>query len=681
VTAQILEEDELLLSYGDDDFVSIATGRKQAISKAPAVASVITSETIQEVGARDLDEVLELVPGLHVSYRGAGYNPIYSIRGIHSDFNPQVLVLLNGLPVTSLLFGNRGEVWAGMPVESISRVEIIRGPGSAVYGADAFAGTINIVTKGAEEIGGFLSGLSVGRYNETRLWALYGGSLAGWEVAASLEVLNTDGQDEIIDEDFQTSIDALVGMFGIPPASKAPGSVSLGRDSLDLRVDLLKGHWNLRAGYQGRRNGGIGAGSFGALDPQGEGTGDRFNADITYNNAEIAEDWELQVTASILDARNKTELFLFPRGAVFLEPVSMTAFAFPEGVFGTPETRERHSRISFSTFYTGVENHDVRVGGGFYHQDMREIKESKNFNIVLTPFGPLPTPLPTGLTDVSNTAPFNQEKTRKNSYLFIQDEWKFARDWSLTAGLRFDDYSDFGNTFNPRLALVWQSTLNLTTKLLYGRAFRAPSFAEQFNINNPIAIGNEALDPEIINTFELAFDYQPQTNLHATLNLFWYEMKDIISFMPQAMNAGDQTGVGLELEIQWDMSDDVRFIGNYAFQDSEDEFSDSRAPNAPRQQLYLRAEYNLGSRWDINAQVNSVFGRERAFADLRTDVEDYTIIDLILRRKDILPGLSLAVSIRNLFDEEAREPSSSPNIPNDLPLAGRSVFIEMRKSW
>jgi len=66
VTAQILEEDELLLSYGDDDFVSIATGRKQAISKAPAVASVITSETIQEVGARDLDEVLELKKTSHI---------------------------------------------------------------------------------------------------------------------------------------------------------------------------------------------------------------------------------------------------------------------------------------------------------------------------------------------------------------------------------------------------------------------------------------------------------------------------------------------------------------------------------------------------------------------------------------------------------------------------------------
>ena len=75
--------------YGDEDYVSIATGSIQPIAKAPAVASVITASQIRAMGARDIDQVLESVPGLHISL-SAIYNPEYLFRGISSDFSPQV---------------------------------------------------------------------------------------------------------------------------------------------------------------------------------------------------------------------------------------------------------------------------------------------------------------------------------------------------------------------------------------------------------------------------------------------------------------------------------------------------------------------------------------------------------------------------------------------------------------
>jgi len=140
-----------LAIYGDEDFISIATGISQPIAKAPAVASVITALDIKRLGATDIDQVLETVPGLHIA-RSTIYNPLYNFRGIHSDFNPQVLMLINGVPLSNLFHGDRNLVWGGMPVESISRIEVIRGPGSALYGADAFAGVINIVTKGYGEL-------------------------------------------------------------------------------------------------------------------------------------------------------------------------------------------------------------------------------------------------------------------------------------------------------------------------------------------------------------------------------------------------------------------------------------------------------------------------------------------------------------------------------------------------
>lgn len=671
------EEEGLALSYGDEDFVSIATGRKQPIGKAPAVASVITSDEISLVGAKDLSEVLELVPGLHVSRKAGGYGDVFVVRGIFSEFNPQILVLINGIPVTNLQFGNRGEAWAGMPVESISRIEVIRGPGSAVYGADAFAGTINIVTKSAQELSGYRAGLSVGSFDETRFWASLGGHVAGWDAGVSLELLDTDGQDEKISVDAQSIFDGL--MF--TQASLAPGEVSLGRENIDLRVELERSNWKIRLGYQGRQDAGVGAGAGQALDPVGHGESDRINFDVTYQNNEAFQFWDIEARVSYFDSSTETNLILYPPGAFD----TIFPGGFPEGVIGQPDVHERHYRFDASAFYTGIEGHDIRVGAGFHYLDQYKIEESKNYFIMPTPGGPLPVPMG-GLVDVSDTAPYNREEEREVFYLFIQDEWKLMRDWSLTAGLRYDHYSDFGDTVNPRFALVWDTAYNLTTKLLYGRAFRAPSFAEQFNINNPVAIGNDNLDPETIDTYELAFDYVHSERLRMGLNLFYYRMEDIIKFTPVAQNTGDQTGHGLEWEFEWKASDNLTFKGNYAYQSSEDRDTDSDAPNAPQQQIYLRADYRFSHQWSINSQVNHVMDRERAFGDLRPDIDDYTILDLTLRGKDLFPGVDVAISVRNLTDEDAAEPSlgsaqAPALIPNDLPLAGRSIFAEIRKTW
>src|SRR5699024_1210347 len=192
--------------------------------------------------------------------------------------------------------------------------------------------------------------------------------------------------------------------------------------------------------------------------------------------------------------------------------------------------------------------HQIRTGAGIHYGDLYDVKETKNYYIGRK------TGLPRPFGDLRNVTGdpsliFLPEKDRKNYYFFLQDVWKFARDWELTAGVRYDYFSDFGQTINPRLALVWLTRYNLTTKLLYGRAFRAPSFAELFNINNPVALGNPNLHPETINTIELAFDYQPLDTLSLALSLFHYQWDDIIQFVPDlktkvstAQNTGEQVG-------------------------------------------------------------------------------------------------------------------------------------------
>lgn len=160
-----------------------------------------------------------------------------------------------------------------------------------------------------------------------------------------------------------------------------------------------------------------------------------------------------------------------------------------------------------------------------------------------------------GLTDVKALGlAYLPDMQRSVWSAMLQDEWQIAPDWHLTAGLRYDYYTDFGSTVNPRLALVWDVTERLTSKLLYGKAFRAPTFAEMGNVNNPVILGNPNLEPETNHTVELAFDYRPWHNLRTAANVYYYAIEDLIQPVldangtsATAQNTGEQTGYGLEL--------------------------------------------------------------------------------------------------------------------------------------
>lgn len=290
------------------------------------------------------------------------------------------------------------------------------------------------------------------------------------------------------------------------------------------------------------------------------------------------------------------------------------------------------------------------------------------------------------MTDVTDTAPFIRPHKRRVNYVYAQDEWTFTQDWYLTAGVRRDHYSDFGATTNPRMALVWETAYNLTTKVLYGRAFRPPSFAELYNINNPVALGNPNLKPETNESVELAFAWQPVHTVQTNLNLFRYRMKDILRFVPNpdgsatAQNSGRQRGQGFEVEMVWDAASSLRLSGNYAQQRSIDEASNQDAGNAPRHHVYARGDWRFMPRWTLNTQLNYVADRKREPGDTRPDIADYHTVDLTLRNGKLNSGWEFALSARNLFDADAREPSPSPGlIPYDLPLAPREYRFELSR--
>jgi len=679
--------DMSLEELGQVRVVSLATGSETPLDKAAAVATVITADDITAMGATDIDQVLETVPGLHVNRSNQTYAPKYTFRGITSLLNPQTLMLVNGIPITTAAIGNRGNVWGGMQIKSIAKIEVIRGPGSALYGADAFAGVINIVTKGKQDINGTQAGIRVGSFNTKAGWVQTGFSTANdFDIGFSLEYQTTDGQDEQVDQDIQSALD---GAFGTS-ASLAPGGVHTGVKSTDMRLDVKKDNLRLRVGYQGRFNLENGPGLSESLDPDGQFESDRINTDLSYLFKEVIPDLDIESRVSYF--YNTQEVakgsVLFPPGTGWPDltatPPGSQLAVFNDGIIGEPEYREEQARFDLSTVYRGVDNHRIRVGAGYFWGDLYETKEKKNFDVVFTPLGPLLQPKAGGLVDVTDTDEvFLPEKERTSYHLFAQDEWQFSDNWQLVTGVRYDDYSDFGDTVNPRAALIWATTDSITTKLLYGRAFRAPSIAELFVTSNPVVLGNPELGPETIDTYELAISQQVNREWLYSVNLFYYTIDDYIDFVPSAggniaQNIGERTGKGGEFELQYDPTTDLRLLANYAYQRATDDNNDKLVGESPNHQLYGRTEWTFMPQWQASLQANWVGEQKRATNDSRTTpVDDYVTVDVTLRKQNVIDRLDATLMVNNIFDEEVFEPSAAGGLPGDYPMAGISIFGEL----
>lgn len=668
-----------------------ATGTPSTLRQAPAVASVITAEEIAAMGARDLEQVLETVPGLHIERAFQLNNPKIVIRGISSQYNPHTLVLINGIPITSLLVGNRSNIWGGMPVKAIARIEVIRGPGSAVYGADAFAGVVNILTKDPEKLDGTVTGVGGGSFDTQYAWAQHGGSYGPVRLGLSLEAGQTDGQRRTISADQQTGIDNLGQILfpppPPPPVSLAPGPINVGGRWVEFRSELSWQRWRWRLGAQDRSNIGAGTGVASALDPVGRFGSTRLNTDLNYYLPTLTPDWDLAVEASYYygDRQSEQQDLLFPPGAFFGR--------FPNGLTGNPELREEQARFGLNSVYTGAAAHRLRLGAGYFYGDIYEVKETKNFRQV--PGVPVPRPLPGGVTDVSDTPDvYLPEKLRKSEYAFVQDEWQLAPTWVLTAGLRYDHYSDVGSTTNPRLALVWNTSPDLTTKLLYGEAFRPPSMAELYIINNPVGLGNPNLKPEKLRSLELALGYQLSPNQHLALNVYAFRIRDLINFVPDpsgltstTQNVDELRGRGLEAEWRYRPGAQWQLLANYSLQSTENTRTHSEIGHSPRQEAYGRATWDWAPLWQLTGQVTAVSRRQRTQGDPRASLHGYTSWDLTLRRVGLADKLDLTLIGRNVFDADIREPSDEPGagasvkLPNDIPEAGRSVMVEAQWRW
>ena len=619
--------------------IEIVTGVPMEQKLAPAVTTILTSQEMRKNGARTLHEALEQVPGLHIfpSDLDLAASKV-SIRGIQTGFSPQVLFLMDGSPLNDLLNGHPGFVFK-MPISIINRIEIIRGAGSALHGADAFSGVINIISKKHDNIIDQV-GTRYGSFNTWESWVNKTVMMDDLSIGLNLSIMQSDGDNarELTDKGGYT------------------GSLDTRYDTGYFHADLSYKEIDVNLLIERSRDLGVGIGRKHYLDPEGYVDRDKILTDIKHTN----KNWfdttiiKTKIYFSYLDSQVNNNPFHDYRQ-------------------GKPYAKEYLHGISSNLIYTGFDNHTINFKIGY---EYGEIDPSQRRNFDNGGFdGEL-----IDITDDPNLT-YMLEQTRMNYYGLVQDEYKIDEDLILTTGVRYDYYDDFGSTINPRLALVWKANNDITLKTMYGRAFRAPTFGELYTLNSPGLGGNPDLNPETIDTYEIALHYEAK--IHTKVNLFYYQAKDLIDYVEDittgiyvAQNIKDQTGYGAELEIEYFITNEIGFIGNYSYQHSQNTDTKERVANVPAHQAFAQVQYKPTIDWNINTQYFYIGKRYRESTDIRDDLDADSIVNLTIERTNILKGLDALLSARNLFDADYVEPSIS--IEDDYPMPGRYLFAELR---
>jgi iron complex outermembrane receptor protein len=209
---------------------------------------------------------------------------------------------------------------------------------------------------------------------------------------------------------------------------------------------------------------------------------DQFFADLSYSKA-ISDQWNINARAYYDYADVTFEWQIFPPGFAFSP---LPEHFFPDGVYGTPGFKNQVYGVEVGSDYALTDTNTLTVGALYEYSKQYDITHKTNFDPnTYFNLG--------SYQDISSWGNWNIPADRTNTAAYVQDEWRILDNLSLTTGIRYDHYDDVGSSTNPRIGLVWEVVKNVDLKLLYGEAFRIPTFDELYSINNPASVGNPDL--------------------------------------------------------------------------------------------------------------------------------------------------------------------------------------------
>jgi iron complex outermembrane recepter protein len=387
---------------------------KQPRTEVPASVTVIDRQLIEATGVREIPELLRHVPGMVAAAR-SGWDYVVSYHGTNRRNSRRMQVLIDGRSVYQA--GLATIEWSDIPLamEDIERIEITRGPNTAAYGANAFLGIINIITRHPDD-------------------------------SARLRVKTTQGTDGIEDYYASTSGNLADSSYRLTVAKRQDNGFDR-RDDDSMRDDsknpfFINGRWLLASSDSW--NLGL---QFGYKD--GDKTEDLNGIDISAPDQDV-RDYFVSINTEVFLSENNSLKAQFDYSRTRYINESRTCQDFGIIVCGDINDNTENSRIDFDLQNTWLGGKNWKLVGGTHIQ--RETVHSRTF--------------------------YNGTVDRTNYQLFANYEYRFLPNWSATIAGSGEKQSDGGTNFSPRLALLFMPNDNHTFRLVYSEAIRTPDFHE-----------------------------------------------------------------------------------------------------------------------------------------------------------------------------------------------------------
>ncbi len=627
-----------LLQMSIEDLLSVevysASKFSQKTEEAPANVTIITASDIKRYGYRTLANVLSSVRGMNVANdRNYSYLGVRG-SGRTGDFNSRVLLLVDGYRLNDNIYDQAG-IGTEFPVDVdlIDRVEVVRGPGSSIYGSNAVLGVINVITKRGSDLKGMEVSGELASFNTNKERLSYGKRYEnGAELLLSGSKYHSAGQNLFFPE-FNT------------PATNNGIAHNLDSDRYKSFLGKLAYEgFTLTGGYS-KRDKAVPTASYSTVfnDPNFSVTDGASFMDFGYYG-ELAKSWD--ITAHVFQGRYHYEAILPYAGA----PIVLNYDAAQGNWWG-----------SEMKVLGRLENHKV-VAGVEYQDNYRQ--DQTNYNI--SPYTPI----------------LNDKRSSKREGIYVQDEITLGKGLLFNAGLRNDHYSTAGSTVNPRLGLIWSTVDTTALKFLYGTAFRAPNVYELYYFAAGTQKANPGLKPEKIATYEFVIEHSPRQDLRLTADVYRNKISNNINQITDPadgllvyINAGqvDARGVEFEAERLWDGG--TRLRTSYAWQISRDETTQAELVNSPRHLAKLNYSVPVwgdGLRTGLELQYAS---RRKTLAG--RSANGHMLTNLTLLSERLAEHLDVSASLYNLFDIRYSDPGGPEHVQDLIVQDGRNYRLKL----
>ncbi|MBF0101173.1 MAG: TonB-dependent receptor [Desulfobacterales bacterium] len=679
-TARSESLDSELAFQKAETYVITASRVMERIDKSPSSITVVTDKQIKQMGAKNLADVIQTVPGF--TYRQDSSIDVET-RGILKDTTQGILIMINSHPLNDNFTG--GAVWThdNMNLDYVERIEFVRGPGSALYGANAFAGVINIITKTGKDINGLETKVKTGSYHTHQYNIVFGDQWDDLQMLMNLNYLTTDGHRPFVEQDRQTAIDQFWESIHIPvKASRAPGHANTHEKKYDSFLSVAYKGLSIEGKYVDRMKDQYYT-LVHALNSMSTEPSEDYYLNLKYQYR-LTEDVDFYIRGY----RNHHFFYgtyqAYPEGSIAVTPFGPVVM--PDGYVTFPKNKNNRTGFEIqSTYQVSDENTLVF---GLNYEDMQQYHVRYKSNFLYTLQNNIVVPLDS-LYDLTTIQNYNQPASRTFKALFLQDIWDIYENVRITTGCRYDDYSDFDDSLNPRVGMIWSFYPRYHLGLMYGRAFRAPAFNELYSQNNPALVGNPDLDAEEIETYEFRIHGAWENGITSTITCFYNHVYNEIDFENEGLisvyqNMNQLISQGIELELMYDIGRGSSISGNFTLQESKNRETHEQLWDVPTYKGNIITNFRLTQQinWFMNWHIQG--GYKRQHGDIRKEHPGFCIVNTSILLKNIIPFISdmeCSISVYNLFNQVFTYPSEKFTIPGDYLMPDRNFLVELTYSF